>query len=245
MRLSIRTIAAGIVTAAALASAPTAGAQGITDLLKGIGSKTGSTITNVIEGVFSRSDIGIADVAGTWKSTGPAVTFKSENFLKKAGGIAGAAAIETELKPYYEQYGLNGMTLSIDNNGEFTMTIKKLSLKGVMTPNKGEGTFEFEIRAFGSFSLGSITAYVTTTGQTMDIMFDATKMKQLISMVAKLTNMKMAQAVAKILDSYDGACIGFKMSRTGKAPATNSKGTTKQNDSTGSALDGLLNIFGH
>lgn len=240
----IRKTAVLLATGAILAVAPTmANAQSITDLLGGLtGNSTGNTIVNAIEGVFSKSDITVADIAGEWKSTGPAVTFKSDNLLKKAGVIAGAAALETKLAPYYDQYGLNGMVMTIDKDGSFTMTIKKIQLKGVMTANKGEGTFDFQLRALGSIPLGTFTAYVTTTGQTTNIMFDATKMKQLISAVAKFTGSTLAKTAGSILDSYDGACIGFKLSKTGEA----SKTTTNTNsDSTKkSGLGDILNIFG-
>lgn len=247
----IKRIAAMLMIGFVVLAAPaTTGAQSITDLLGGLtNNSTGSTIVNALEGVFSKSDISVADIAGDWKSTGPAVSFKSDNLLKKAGGIAGAAALETKLAPYYDQYGLNGMTMSIDNDGNFTMTLKKIQLQGTMTANQGEGTFDFHLKAFGKVPLGSFTAYVTTTGNTMNIMFDATKMKQLVSAVAKYSGMNLAKAAASLLDSYDGACIGFKMTKTGNASTTTNNNTNSQkSDSTKekkeSGLGGLLNILG-
>ena len=76
-----------------------ASAQSFGDLLKGIagGGSATDIISNVIEGVFTKTDLTLADLVGEYKSEGPAVTFKSENFLQKAGGIAGAAAIESKL----------------------------------------------------------------------------------------------------------------------------------------------------
>lgn len=236
-----------LLAAGSLVLAPSAKAQSITDLLGGLAGKSdvGSTITNVIEGVFSKSDITVADIAGSWQTTGPAVSFKSDNLLKKAGGIAGAAALETKLAPYYKQYGLDNMSMTIDNDGNFVMTVKKLHIKGVMTANKGEGTFDFNIKALGSIPLGSFTAYVTTTGKTMDIMFDATKMKQLLSTIAKLTGMNMAKALSSILDSYDGACIGFKMKKTGNASTKTSNSGKTDSTKKSSGLDELFNIFGN
>ncbi|MBD5203745.1 MAG: DUF4923 family protein [Bacteroidales bacterium] len=243
---TIKKIAALVALSAGIICAPSANAQSITDLLGGLtGNSTGSTIVNALEGVFSKSDITVADIAGEWKSTGPAVTFKSDNLLKKAGGIAGAAALETKLSPYYDQYGLNGMTMSIDNDGNFTMNIKKIQLRGVMTPNKGEGTFDFQLKALGKIPLGTFTAYVTTTGQSTDIMFDATKMKQLLSTLAKYTGVSLAKTAASILDSYDGACIGFKLSKTGNAPASDNSTKSTDSDSVKKGLGDLLNLLGN
>ncbi len=249
MKITKKIVSALLIVTGLSLMSPSAGAQSITDLLGGLAGNngTGNTIVNALEGVFSKSDITVADIAGEWKTTGPAVTFKSDNLLKKAGGIAGAAALETKLAPYYEQYGLNGMTMTIDNDGNFTMNIKKMSLQGVMTPNKGEGTFDFSIKALGAIPLGSFTAYVTTTGKTTDIMFDATKMKQLMSAVAKFTGNSLAKAAGNILDSYEGACIGFKLSKTGNATGSGKQQDNNNSDSTkkSGGLQDLLNLFGN
>ena len=91
----------------------TAQAPSLGDLLKGLGggseqSGTGSTIGNILSGIFSKSDLTVEDLAGEYESDGPAITFKSDNFLQKAGGIAGAAALESKLQPYYQKYGITG-----------------------------------------------------------------------------------------------------------------------------------------
>lgn len=211
-------------------------AQGLGDLLKGLGG-SGSTIGNLVEGVFTKTDLSLADLVGDYTSEGPAVAFKSDNLLKQAGGIAGAAALETKLKPYYEQYGLTGMTLAVDTASNFTMTVKGMKLSGDIVCNDGEGTFTFNIKAMG-MKVGQFTAYVQKSGSDLDLMFDATKLKQLISTVSRLTGGKMTQALSSVLDSYDGACIGFDMK------CTSAKKTGTSSDSSpGSAIESLRNIL--
>lgn len=228
-----------------------ANAQSISDILKGLGgssssstSSTASTIGNLLEGIFTKSNLSLDDLVGEYKSTGPAVTFKSDNFLQKAGGIAGAAALETKLKPYYEQYGLTGMTLSVDNSYNFVMTVKGIKLSGVITKDSEEGTFIFNIKIANAISLGKFKAYVQKSGKNLDLMFDATKLKQLISGIAKFTGGKLVGAVGSILDSYDGACIGFKMSYTGSGASTTAPTTTPADStSSNSGIGSLLNIL--
>ncbi|MDE5903509.1 MAG: DUF4923 family protein, partial [Muribaculaceae bacterium] len=94
-----------------LAGACSASTWSLKDALGGGG--VGETVTNLIQGVFSKSDLTVADIAGEWTSNGSAVSFTSDNFLQKAGGVAAAAAIETKLNPYYEQYGLNAPLMTI------------------------------------------------------------------------------------------------------------------------------------
>ncbi len=210
----------------ALFPAP-ASAFDIKDLL---GGNTGETIGNLIEGVFTKSDLEVKDLAGTWEATGSAVTFKSENFLQKAGGMAGAAAIESQLNPYFEKYGLTGAVMEIAEDGTFSLKVKKLTLSG--TIEKGDGVFEFNFKAFGAMKIGKLTAYVEKSPSALNVMFDASKLKNLISTIANLTGMKMAKAASSILDSYDGACVGFKMKSIGAAPASEAQtqGTETQTE---------------
>jgi len=240
-----------LLMAVALLCGVTADAQSLGDLLKGLGkggSDIGSTIGNALQGIFTKIDLTLEDLVGEYKSTGPAVVFKSDNFLQKAGGIAGAAALETKLQPYFEQYGMIGMPLVIGKDANFSLTVKRIKLTGVVTRNDADGTFTFSVMVAGKMKIGRFTAYIQKSGKDIDLMFDATKLKELISTVGKFTGSKLTTTAAKLLDSYEGACIGFKMSYTGSADggsgaedAVNSKGS--DSTSSGSALDNLMNIL--
>lgn len=214
MKRAKRAILAAFLTIFAIMPARS---QSLGDLL---GGGLGNTIENVLEGVFSSSNITIADMAGSWTSTGPAVCFQGEGFLQKAGGVAAAAAIESKLQPYYERYGLNNATLEIDNAGNFTLKSGMLKLSGTITQNKNAqaGVFEFNFKALGgTVKLASVTTYVQKTSRSMDVMFDATKLKKLLSGVAKYSGIDLAKTMSSILDSYDGLCVGFKMNLTGNS----------------------------
>lgn len=205
-------------------------------------SGLGSTIGNLLEGIFTKSDIELSDLVGKYESVGPAVTFKGDSFLKKAGGIAGAAALETKLQPYYEQYGLIGMPMTIDGDGNFSLNVKKIVIKGTLEKNEDDGTFIFNIM-MGSIRLGKFTAYIEKTGKNLDLMFDATKLKELMSTIGSLSGIGMAKTLASLLDSYDGACIGFQMNYTG---AVSTGGTVNSVDSTStqsSGVGGLLDLL--
>lgn len=233
---------------AIMISASAANAQNIGDLLKGIGGSDdlSSTIGNVLEGVFTKSDLSLEDLVGDYESTGPAVTFKSDNFLQKAGGIAGAAALESKLQPYYEQYGLTGMTLSIDKDANFSMSVKGLPLKGVVSRNDDEGTFSFNLTVMGK-KLGHFTAYVEKSGKNLNLMFDAKKLKELISTVGKFSGISIAKTLSSVLDSYDGACVGFKMEYKGSpqsdASMDNSTSTSSEEKVSGDNMENGVNAL--
>ncbi len=220
-------------TVIALMTPGVAAAQSLSDILGGLGSAA----SGVVEGLFTKTNLSVDDIVGEWKGNGPAVSFKDDNFLKKAGGAAMSGVVEDKLAPYYKQFGLNNIDLTVDANGNFKMSMKLLTLSGTLTSN-GDGTFEFKFKALGSINLGSMKAYVQKSGNNLSLMFDATKMMSLITSIAKFTKIKLADTVAGILNSYDGLCVGFKMSRVGEAPASSS-------NSIGSSVEGALeNLFG-
>lgn len=237
-------IIASAVFLCTLAATPAAHAFKLSDLL---GNK--ETITNLIEGVFSTSDITVADMAGQWTVDGSAVSFKSENLLSKAGGIAATAAIKDKIDPYFKKYGLIGGVFTIDKEGNFNLKFKKMSISGTITQEK-DGNFLFNFTALGLMNIGSMRAYVQKTRQTMDIMFDATKMKQLLSTIGTLTGSRLASSAAQILSSYDGLYVGFGTTLTGAAPDAPSTTTSTDDDyqqGEGSSVIGgfLEGIFGN
>lgn len=177
------------------------------------GSSTSETIGNLLEGVFSSSNITVQDMQGSWTANGPAVAFQGDNFLKQAGGKAAGAALETKLKPYYTKYGLTGANLVIDETGNFELKIKKLTLKGTVIETEEKGVFEFQFSVVGKINLGKVKTYVQKTSGSMDVMFDATKLISIVDAVAKYSNISVAKTLSSLLSSYDGLCVGFAFSK--------------------------------
>ena len=226
-------------------------AQGLPDLF---GGDSGSNILgNLLEGVFTSSKITVADMEGTWVSTGPAISFKGEGFLKAAGGLAAAATIESKLAPYYKQYGLNGAVVTIDKNGNLTLTVKGITLRGTITDTSEQGVFDFSFTAMGA-KIGTFKTYIEKSSSTMDMMFDATKLKTLVSAIANFSGNTMAKTMGSLLDSYDGLCVGFKLERqkgssvksgaTNKSPnkstSKNTKDSGNQNNKKTGSTSGMI-----
>lgn len=224
---TIRRILAAVAVAAGVLMPVPASAQ----------SALGDVVGNVLQGVFSKSDLSVYDVCGVWTSKGAAVSFQSDNFLQKAGGMAAAGAIENKINPIFDKFGLNGAELTIEADSTFTLKAKKFTLAGTLTSN-GDGTFEFRFKAFKKVNLGSVKTYIQKSGNTMDVMFDATKLKGLISGIAKITGINVAKTAASLLDSYDGLCVGFSTTKTGDVQMPEGVGQK-------SGLESVLgNIFG-
>ena len=121
-RKSLRTILVGTLMATSCLSAS---AFDINDLLNQLskGIENG-TVTDIIEGVLSKSNLEVRDLAGEWTVAGSAISFKSEDFLSQAGGTAIASTIESKLNPYFTRYKLTGGVFTIQTDGTFTLKVK-------------------------------------------------------------------------------------------------------------------------
>lgn len=176
--------------------------------LKDILGNAGTAVSGVVQGLLTQTDITVEQMAGTWTATGSAVAFQSDNALQKAGGAAVTATVENKLDPYYKKYGLTGSTLTIDADGSFVLKIKSISLKGTIT-KQSDGNFTFTFTPFGNLKLGSVKAYVEKPVSGLKVMFDATKLKNILSAAANFTGNSLATTASKLLDSYDGLLVGF------------------------------------
>lgn len=177
----------------------------------------GSTLTDVLGGVvgglLTTDKVDTDKMVGTWAYTSPAVCFKSENFLQKAGGSAIAGTLEGKLAPYYKTAGLNKLVLTVNKDKSFVMQSGKIKLTGtVETDGKGEVYFNFQ--ALGKINIGKMKAYITmTAGKQMSLMFDVTKLVKIVESVGAVSGSTVVKGVSSLLNQYDGICAGFKLNK--------------------------------
>lgn len=179
----------------------------------------GGGLLDAIGGLFG-GKVKISDLNGTWKYPGPAVSFKSDNLLKKAGGAAASAVVENKLKPIYKTAGFDQMVFTVSSDSSFTMKVKLVTLKGTIStdvPKGSTATFMFNFKVAGKMSIGKMEAYVTKSGDKINLTFDVTKLMTLLSKAGSLTGNSSLKTLSKLLDSYDGMCAGFELKRSAAA----------------------------
>lgn len=195
----------------------------IKDVLNGVknggnGSSTAEKLAGLAGALLSSDKISIESLHGSWAYKAPAVTFKSDNLLKKAGGAAVSETIEGKLASYYSKLGFTQMTLVVNEDNTFEMKIKKMTLKGTITEvtdKNSKANFVFSFKAAGKVSIGKLDTYVQKSALgTLSIMFDVSKLISLVEKVSTLTNLSSAKTLSSALSSYDGMCAGFEMSKT-------------------------------
>lgn len=179
------------------------------------------SLGDMAEDLLNGSDINLKELKGQWIVEGSAVSFRSDNLLQNVGGSAAASIIENKLDPYFEKYGLTGSILTIDAEGKFALKIKGLTLTGKITKqkmSKGEqaqkGNFIFTFDNAGALAAGNVTTFITRRTNGLNIMFDATKLQDIMNAISSYANTSTAKAVSQLLNQYDGICVGFSLGRS-------------------------------
>ncbi|MDE6033173.1 MAG: DUF4923 family protein [Muribaculaceae bacterium] len=177
------------------------------------GGSLGDILGGVVGGLLTTDKVDVNKMVGTWTYSSPAVCFKSENFLQKAGGSAVASTVESKLAPYYKTAGLNKMVLTINEDKSFVMKSGKITARGTIETD-GEGEVYFNFKALGAIPAGKMKAYVTmTAGKQMSLMFDVTKLVTIVKTVGNVSGSTAIKGVTSLLESYDGICAGFKLNK--------------------------------
>ncbi len=195
------------------------------NILNGLGGKSGSdsSVTNAISGIvgnlLSTDKLSLSDITGSWSYVEPAVCFKSENLLQKAGGAAAASTIKEKLAPYYKMSGLDKVQLTVNPDSTFVMKVSKMTLKGtvrILNDEESQSNLEFDFAALGKINLGKINAYVVVNkvNNSMDLMFDVSKLVTIAEKVSVVAKSSAITTAVNLLKSYDGVCAGFKMSKS-------------------------------
>jgi len=197
-------------------------AWNLSDALKGLGkgdSSSSSGLASAIGNLLSTDKISVESLVGTWTYTAPAVTFKSENVLKKAGGAAASSMIEEKLVPIYKRTGFDKATLTVNSDSTFVLTANRIKLNGTISTvaanDNSQANFVFNFTLGGKMKVGKMNAYITKSATgTMSVMFDVTKLVTLMETVSKFSSNSTIKSAVNLLKSYDGLCAGFEMKKS-------------------------------
>lgn len=174
-------------------------------------SSAGSSIINGIlnnvigSGTFSKQEL----CAHTWKYSKPGCAFTSENLLAKAGGEIAANKVEEKLSEYYSKFGFSGSNtyFTFNTDGTFTSKIDGKSWQGNYTFD--EKTHAIQMKGL----LLSMSGYATKTTNGISLLFDQTKLLNLIKTMGALKGSSTLSAIGTIANNYDGMRVGFEMTK--------------------------------
>ncbi len=179
------------------------------------GSSSSSAVTDIIGNLISSDKITVNDLVGQYSYSKPAVAFKSDNLLKKAGGTAISSTVESKLAPYYKTAGLDKMTFIVNADSTFSMKVRGITFSGEIqqsTDKNSQANFVLKFKAIKKISLGSLNTYVVKgADKHLQLTFDITKLVTLLQKVGGITGSSSLKTVTSLLQSYDGICAGFNL----------------------------------
>ena len=174
-------------------------------------SSAGSSIINGIlnnvigSGTFRKQDL----CAHTWKYSKPGCAFTSENLLAKAGGEIAANKVEEKLGEYYSKFGFSGSNtyFTFKTDGTFAAKIDGKSWQGNYTFD--EKTHAIQMKGL----LLSMSGNATKTTNGISLLFDQTKLLNLIKTIGSFKGNSTLSAIGTIANNYDGMRVGFEMTK--------------------------------
>lgn len=171
-------------------------------------------ISGIVGAITSTDKFDIASLEGTWKYKSPAITFKSDNALNNVGGAAASATIEAKLASYYKKLGLNSAVFTFDAAGNFSLELKKITLKGTVSKDDDAGALTFHFASSSGYNIGAVSAFATkdATG-VLQLTFDASRVIDIVSKVAQYANNSTLSTVSTLLNSYDNIYAGAKFKK--------------------------------
>lgn len=150
------------------------------------------------------------NVVGTWKYSGSAVQFESENMLQKASASAAAALAESKINAQLSKLSFINDQLQFVFNQDNTFILKS-SIKDI------DGTYTIDpankkiiLSVIGDQKF-DITA--SQSSNSLSLLFNGDKLIKLLTLVSDKTANQSLQTVSSLLNSYDGMLIGVKLTK--------------------------------
>ena len=207
MKLIFKTLLIGVVLCFA---GQTASAQTLKDILGKV--KNNSTVSDIVEKVTG-IDISKGDIKGTWNYTGSAVKLESEDLVKSAAAGVAATQVEKKLDDYLAKIGLKGGTFSFTFNEDntFTTTVKGKSFNGTYTFSEEDAVINLKYGK--SLKSTGVTATAQLNGTTLELLFKADKLLDLIGKLTSATSNSTLKTIGTLAGQYDGMKLGLELQK--------------------------------
>ena len=204
------------ILAIAAAVSVSANAQSILGGL--LGGNSGTTLTNVIDGVVGAVYSGPITLNGTYSYNGIAVSATSSEggIVSNLAGTAVTSGIEAKADEYLAKVGIKPGAMSFTFNSSdnsFTLNVAGLSLPGTYKVGDGERTVTL---TFGkTMQYFSMTGTLESSMSGAKMLFTANKAMAFLKKIASKLGESSSQisSIASLADGYDNFRIGFKLSK--------------------------------
>lgn len=164
-------------------------------------------LEKVVNAVTNKNDI---QMTGTWRFTGSALEFESDNLLQKAGGSLAASTLEKKLDEQLQKIGIKAGELSFTFNADstFTATVGSKPLKGTYSYDRSSQKANLKFA-----KIIGLNAKVNCTSSSMDLLFNADKLLQLLTYLSSKSNNTTLKTIGSLAESYDGMLVGLGLEK--------------------------------
>ncbi len=185
-------------------------AQSIKDILGKVAGN--SDVVDIVEQVTGLK-LSKADIKGTWNYTGSAVKLESEDLVKSAAAGVAATQVEKKLDEYLGKIGLKqgAFTFKFNEDNTFTTTVKGKTFNG--TYSLAEDGTTLTLKYGKSISTKGFTTAVSIKSSTLEILFEADKLLELIGKLTATASNSTLKTIGTLASQYDGMKIGLELQK--------------------------------
>lgn len=165
---------------------------------------------NIEKVVNAVTDNKTVQMTGTWNFTGSALEFESDNLLQKAGGAVAASTVEKKLDEQLEKIGITAGKLSFTFNADSTLTatVGSKPLNGTYSYDASTQKVNLKFA-----KIIGLNAKVNCTSGSMDLLFNADKLLQLLTYLSSKSSNSTLQTIGSLAESYDGMLVGLGLEK--------------------------------
>lgn len=165
---------------------------------------------NIEKVVNAVTDNKTVQMTGTWSFTGSALEFESDNLLQKAGGAVAASTVEKKLDEQLEKIGITAGKLSFTFNADSTLTatVGSKPLNGTYSYDASTQKVNLKFA-----KIIGLNAKVNCTSGSMDLLFNADKLLQLLTYLSSKSSNSTLQTIGSLAESYDGMLVGLGLEK--------------------------------
>jgi len=150
------------------------------------------------------------DITGTWKYTGTAVEFKSDNLLKKAGGKAASASLEKKIDSQLSKLGFETgvTTFTFNSDSTFTNTTGSKTLSGKYTY---ESSTKYITLKYANHI--PLKTKLSGSGSKISLLFEANSFLSFATFIGSHSGISVVKNLTSLLNSYDGMMVGMELKK--------------------------------
>ena len=165
---------------------------------------------NIEKVVNAVTDNKTVQMTGTWSFTGSALEFESDNLLQKAGGAVAASTVEKKLDEQLEKIGITAGKLSFTFNADSTLTatVGSKPLNGTYSYDASTQKVNLKFA-----KIIGLNAKVNCTSGSMDLLFNADKLLQLLTYLSSKSSNSTLQTIGSLAESYHGMLVGLGLEK--------------------------------